>query len=607
MTTLRLPISKSLLSRHLILRAVHKWRKPKLDDDDCCNDVRVIQRALVAINSTTDPCTVDLEDNGTALRFITAYAATRVNQPVTITGTPRLCQRPIYGLIRILESLGAQVTFLGSHGFAPFTITSPAGLTIPEDKIEVPTSETTQFASALILIGANVRVKPSSPYISMTRALAREYRKPPTQHPNYIKQRLRESDWSAAAFWYEYVAIYGGELILETFYPNSLQGDSKVQKIFEPLGVVSTFDLKHHRLHLRQGPRHVYGPNQAHYVDFSNCPDLYPPVAVTCQVLGVPFHPLGIHRLVHKESNRIESVQEMLATGGNDIVRSYNDHRIAMAALVAGWLVDNTDCIAKSYPRFLDHLLQVHGGATVIIPRRGINDDNLGKKHALHKLISAARTEYVWLRDDDVIAPPELPTASSDLLILPLRMDGGNTLIERLQRAEYAAIQEVTMRTAKAGRAVMCSGANLIVRRDRWLESFPDLHSEIPSGDDMFLLESFRRRGLTIDVADDPQYTATVHPLTSLRDLLRQRMRWAGKAPHYTDPYIRRYGARILSLNILQLLCPLVLLFKFPYEYSLIKKRDHQVSLIDALLLEILYPFYMLIVLLGGLLSQRRW
>jgi cellulose synthase/poly-beta-1,6-N-acetylglucosamine synthase-like glycosyltransferase len=221
-------------------------------------------------------------------------------------------------------------------------------------------------------------------------------------------------------------------------------------------------------------------------------------------------------------------------------------------------------------------------------------------------LVAAADTDYVLFRDDDITPAPAVSATDADLLILPLRMTGGDSLIERLQRAEYAAIQEVTVRTARRGRAVLCSGANLLVRRERWLESWPDLQPDIPSGDDMFLLESFRRRGLTIAVADDPRYTAEVRPLTFWRALLRQRMRWAGKAPRYSDPYIRRYGATVLLANILQLLCPLIIVVKFPIEYRLIKKRDPSVSLFVALLLELIYPIYMLIALIGGL-RHKKW
>lgn len=268
---------------------------------------------------------------------------------------------------------------------------------------------------------------------------------------------------------------------------------------------------------------------------------------------------------------------------------------------------------------------------TVVIPRRGINDEGKGKKHALYRLISAAKTDYVWMQDDDIVlhsledaltgyslkAPQNAmgifgdPTKfkGEDLLILPLRMESENekpSLLERLQIAEYAAIQQLTIETAKRGHAVMCSGANLIAKRDRWLESYEDLHPEIPSGDDMFLLESFKQRGLKIAVSESEELTAIVRPHTSWKAFFRQRMRWAGKAPKYKDKDILRCGAIVLGMNLLQLVCPLVLLVKFPIEYRLIRRRDKSVSLGTALLLEVVYPIYILYTLIGGLF-RKRW
>lgn len=263
-----------------------------------------------------------------------------------------------------------------------------------------------------------------------------------------------------------------------------------------------------------------------------------------------------------------------------------------------------------------------------IVPRRGINDENRGKKHALYRLISASTADYVWLQDDDIIPPAatdeEVLSAigDADMLILPLRMESEAakpSVLERLQIAEYAAIQQLTLETAARGHAVMCSGANLIVRRERWLESYTDLHPEIPSGDDMFLLESFKRRGLkikTLSLNTQPStlnsLTATVRPQPSWRTFFRQRMRWAGKAPAYTDRDILLCGTWVAATNILQFLCPPVVLLKFPFDYALIRRRDPSVSLGIAFLLALLYPCYMLICLVGGIIrtavsTQNIW
>lgn len=253
-----------------------------------------------------------------------------------------------------------------------------------------------------------------------------------------------------------------------------------------------------------------------------------------------------------------------------------------------------------------------------ITPIRGVNDEGKGKKHALHLLIHAAESDVVWLHDDDIIRPAatdaEALTAlgDADLLILPLKMvesplppSSSHPLIQRLQVIEYAALQQLTIRMAQRGTPILCSGANLIVRRDVWLQAEPHLHPEIPSGDDMFLLEYCKRTHRKIAVSEAENMTAVVTAQPTLRALLRQRMRWAGKAPHYADPDIRRFGALVTIILVLQLLCPLCVLLWLPFACSLIRGRGF--AALDVLLLALVYPYYALIALIGGLLHPKRW
>ena len=560
---------------------------------------------------------LNLKNCGTALRFLQVHIAKCYpGAPITLTGDPRLMERD-----------GA------------------------------PTTQTT---SALILHGEDIPVAENeSPYITMSRRMVSMYQ--------LCMADDIEPCWSSAAFWYEYVAIHGGELLLEGLQPDSLQGDRIVADLYAKYFGVQTEFIEEGVLIRSVSPkdrlysvseavcqpegRSVLCQPKAVSIDFFNCPDLYPAVALTCEKLSIDLIATGTDRLRHKESDRIEAVR---------LHEVRNDHRMAMALMAADFPVstDEQQCIAKSYPQFIEIFSQItvesrrstDGQPTVkanvstlsvthITPQRGVNDDNLGKKHALSKLIHAATTEYVWLHDDDVILPPILQaqgaglttqwsnsvsglTGEAGLVILPLKMESESdkpSLLEKLQIAEYAAIQELTMRTAKRGHAVMCSGANLIVRREAWLACEPDLHPEIPSGDDMFLLEAMKKRGYKIAVIDEPDFTAVVRPQTTWRAFFRQRMRWAGKAPKYTDPDILRCGALIVAANLLQLLCPLILLIKFPIEYSLIRQREitnHKSQITNkeprtpwyvALLLEVLYPFYILLSLLGGLFRQNKW
>ena len=633
---IELPISKSIANRLLILQAIHGDGLLAVSAD-MPDDVQILHRALTDINrqspSLTDIHRINLGNCGTAMRFLTAYCAQLDGQTTILDGIERMRHRPIGQLVEALREIGAQIEYLGQEGYPPLRIT---GCALDKHKlVRIDNPLSTQFISALLLIGANVQTNSTSPYINITREIIAQYLQRTTASK---ASELIESDWSSAAFWYEHIALHGGEIALPGLFRNSLQGDKIVADIFTHLGVQTQYtttgvvitktihDISPSRSQGVDCERNVvdvvvknHTPSDmiidgTFHQDFSSCPDLYPAVALTCERLGITLDATGTESLSIKESDRLRAVREHLTD---------HDHRMAMALLVAGYPVDDTDCIAKSYPHFLEQWQAIHHTKlSIVIPRKGINDEGKGKKHALYRLISEAQTEYIWMMDDDVLPPSiiseynERSTVSiandlqhSDLLILPLRMESENehpSLLERLQIAEYAAIQQLTIDAAQKGKAVMCSGANLIVRRDRWLESYPDLHPEIPSGDDMFLLESFKRRGLNVAVLDDPQFEAIVRPHTSWRAFLHQRMRWAGKAPKYTDKDILRCGAMVVLANFLQLLCPLVFIIKFPIEYRLIKKRDASVSLFTALVLGICYPIYLFVSLIGGLF-RRQW
>jgi len=645
LAAVKLPISKSIANRLLLLQAIHGDSLMRVSSD-MPDDVLVLHDALQKIrelygtpeayaSSPSSPLHggiegglgLSLKNCGTALRFLQVHIAKCYpGAPITLTGDPRLMER---------------------NG-AP----------------------TTQTTSALILHGEPIPVSPDeSPYITLSRRIKEQYEKSSVicqpEGRSVLCQRsglsgvagLLEPDWSSAAFWYEYIAIHGGELLLEGLTENSLQGDRIVADLYATHFGVQTEFVENGAV-IRSVSEAVCQPAgrslirqpKAVSLIFERIPDLYPAIALTCERLGITLRATGTDRLRFKESDRLEAVR---------LHEVRNDHRMAMALMCADFPVSEQEqgCIAKSFPEFVEvHTAttrQRHGNdrqcqyekqmpsVTHITPKKGINDDNMGKKHALSKLIHAATTEYVWLHDDDVILPPVAtdpvcqpegrsvfcqPKAvcqRSGLVILPLKMESESdepSLLEKLQIAEYAAIQELTMRTAKAGHAVMCSGANLIVRREAWLACEPDLHPEIPSGDDMFLLEAMKRRGMKIAVIDEPDYTAVVRPAPTWRAFFRQRMRWAGKAPKYTDPDIIRCGALVVAVNLLQILCPLIILIKFPIEYSLIRQRQmreqksrisnlkSQISNLSiALLLEFLYPFYIIAVCLGGLVRAKQW
>ncbi|NLE35461.1 MAG: glycosyltransferase, partial [Bacteroidales bacterium] len=95
---------------------------------------------------------------------------------------------------------------------------------------------------------------------------------------------------------------------------------------------------------------------------------------------------------------------------------------------------------------------------------------------------------------------------------------------------EFSALQALSEATALAGRPVMCNAANMSFRRDVYLRYAGELRPDLPSGDDMFLLEAVMRGGGA--ARHDGRRAAAVETAGAVTAaaLLRQRARWASKA-----------------------------------------------------------------------------
>ena len=348
MPRIELPISKSIANRLLILQAIHgdglagsptalaSWGA--LMPVSACgvpDDVQLLHRALRLIASSPHSL-IDVGNCGTAMRFLTAYCAQLDGKTVILEGVERMHHRPIGQLVDALREIGADIEYLGEEGFPPLRI---MGKALDKSKpITLNQPQSTQFVSALLLIGANVQTDSTSPYITLTRALIEQYAL--ASSPHRLSPLVLERDWSSAAFWYEYVALYGGEITLPGLSRDSLQGDKVVADIFAHLGVHTTYTAEGITL----SPHRLIASSPFAY-NFSNCPDLYPAVALTCERLGIELHATGVESLPLKESDRLRAVREH---------RTDADHRMAMALLVAGYEVDDTACISKSYPQFLE-------------------------------------------------------------------------------------------------------------------------------------------------------------------------------------------------------------------------------------------------------------
>ncbi len=396
--TIELPSSKSLSNRALLLAAL-SGNGSKVERASTCDDTFVMQRAL---NERTD--LIDVMAAGTAMRFLTAYFSTTEGEQHTLTGTERMRQRPIGVLVEALRKLGAEIEYTENEGFPPLRI---KGHQLRGGELTLPANVSSQYISALLMVAPQMTegllltlegTIISRPYIHMTISLMRQFgaevewvsEKQIKVEAKPYKQNVAfavESDWSAASYWYEILALSPNaetSVALPWLCEESLQGDSAIRTFFEPLGVATTFDEQTSQATLTK-TKPTLQPNEVYELNLVNQPDLAQTLVVTCALLRQPFHFTGLQSLRIKETDRMAALQNELAKLGIALgveddealyiyeydegspryngtsIATYHDHRMAMAFAPACLLcpelqIANPEVVSKSYPSFWDDL-----------------------------------------------------------------------------------------------------------------------------------------------------------------------------------------------------------------------------------------------------------
>ncbi|MDX5480607.1 MAG: 3-phosphoshikimate 1-carboxyvinyltransferase [Hymenobacteraceae bacterium] len=385
--SIKLPASKSEANRALIIAAL-SGQESRLQNLSEANDTQLLQRLL-----KSDTETVDAEDAGTVMRFLTAYYAI-TGQQKTLTGTERMCQRPIKILVEALRELGASIDYLGEEGYPPLKLNGFQGS--GRKHLKVRSDISSQYISALLMVapvlpeGLVLELEGkigSRPYIEMTLSLMQHFGVQATFEGNTITvphQAYKpatfqvESDWSAASYWYSLVALaHEADITLPGLKEESFQGDRAIVDIMYRLGVYTTFLEDGVRLLKKEHEKYVA-------LDFSDCPDLAQTVVALCAALGIRLEMTGVESLRIKETDRIQALQiEVLGMNSSlqEITpgvfrlepgimtkkelsfRTYQDHRMAMAfaplALLTRVQIQEPSVVRKSYPRFWEDLKKV--------------------------------------------------------------------------------------------------------------------------------------------------------------------------------------------------------------------------------------------------------
>src|SRR5437762_11888620 len=401
----RVPASKSSANREIVLSAVADGRsRLQLGPLDPGDDVAAMADAVEALGYRVQRNegeltvrgggspgraggVVDARSGGTAARFGAALAALRSGF-VTVTGSPRMRERPMGPLVEALRQLGASVK--GDR--LPLTIVGP----IHGGEIEIAGNESSQYASALLLVAPRLRgglrlrivgTLVSEPFVELTIAALRRRGVRVERSGNVIsvaegKVRARDiripGDVTAATYPAAAAAVLGGAVTIDgvdaRVRPGN-QGDARFFELLEAMGC----GVSH-----RGGGVRVSRIGELHGIraNVKDCSDVFPTLAVVATKASEATELTGIGHTRKQESDRVTVVANGInALGGraqafadairvepaplhDGIVDACGDHRVAMAfsilgLQVPGVAIKGAGSVAKTFPQFYEMIAQL--------------------------------------------------------------------------------------------------------------------------------------------------------------------------------------------------------------------------------------------------------
>ena len=413
---IKLPGSKSISNRTLLLAAFSNGVTDILDllaSDDTARMLEALAVLGVLMekigdnnwritgnggNVSVKQADLFLGNAGTAFRPLTAALAMSQGN-YTLSGIPRMHERPIGDLVDALAQAGAHIEYLGNKGFPPLKI-SPAQIQ-SDQSIKIRGDVSSQFLTALLmalpLTGQSFKIEVvgeliSKPYIEITLNLMarfgvdvkrngwQEFTIPSqTQYQSPGKIYV-EGDASSASYFIAAgaVASDANGLLIEGVSKNSIQGDIKFADEIVKMGAK-----------IEYGENHIIakaasGKLKAIDLDCNHIPD----AAMTLAILALFADGTSTLRNIAswrvKETDRISAMATELRKLGaivedghdyisitppekispNAVIDTYDDHRMAMCfslVSLAGVPITINDpkCVAKTFPDYFERLADI--------------------------------------------------------------------------------------------------------------------------------------------------------------------------------------------------------------------------------------------------------
>ena len=381
------PPSKSLAHRAIIAASLAKGIS-RIDHIEYSQDIKATIGAMEALgtiieqhedyliingnytftkNNTMPGVQIDCEESGSTLRFMVPISLAKENK-VRFIGRGQLGKRPLDTYYEIFER--QNIGYLYRENVLDLNVVGE----LKPDLYRIPGNISSQFITGLLfalpLLSFDSIIEITTPleskgYIDLTLQVLKLYGIEIVNH-EYKQFIVRGRQ--------EYKAIdYRVDLNLD-----SLQGDKATIDFLKQMNCEIVEN--------DEGIKVVSHGLKATTVDASQCPDVIPVVSLALALASGHSEVINAGRLRIKECDRLQATVEELnklkahavehessmeldgvetLTGGN--VSSHDDHRMAMMLAIASTvckepvIIDNKECVKKSYPSFWEDFEMLGG------------------------------------------------------------------------------------------------------------------------------------------------------------------------------------------------------------------------------------------------------
>ena len=408
--TVHLPGSKSMTNRVLLLASLATGAtgvRNMLESEDTNHMLNALRALGVSILVAEDGtgCRVQgvggpfpateaelfLGNSGTTMRSLCA-AICLGEGDFTLTGEPRMWERPIGDLVDALRALGAEVRYLKADGYPPLRIQASG---LPGGEVKIKGNISSQYLTGLLLASplckSDMTIEVdgelvSKPYINMTIDVMsrfgvdvenrgfRTFEVAGGQHYVSPGEAHVEGDASSATYFLSAGAI-AGKVRVDGVGSDSVQGDIAHADVLKQMGAV-----------VSMGPDWIEverGDLRGVDLDLNHMPDAAMTVAVTALFAKGKTTIRNIYNWRVKETDRLRAMATELRKVGAGVVEgkdyleitpperirpavidTYDDHRMAMSFSLAALgeseiTINDPDCVSKTFPDYFDRLKDI--------------------------------------------------------------------------------------------------------------------------------------------------------------------------------------------------------------------------------------------------------